>query len=120
MSLKIYADKKCTIELKTIEWDSALILNLVTGKKVTLPNTAKANQVSMAIAYIRNEYDYPFAITSVSHEDNRINITIDEGYLKPNDITKITVEYFVPEKVTPADVVKKGVIVISGHIIYGV
>lgn len=119
MTLKIYADTKCTMQVKTIEWDSTIIIELFNGEKKQLPNTAQAGQEVKAFVFIRNEGKYPYGITKVTFPDTRMTISIEKDWLEPNTITRLTVAFTVPEKITEKDVVKAGKIEIEGYYIYG-
>jgi len=116
--LRIYTDGTLTKTVDTISWDKSLILKLVSGKKVELPNTAQAGQLASATLYIRNEGIYPYFITKIDFPDARIKISLDKEQLEPNQISKLTLSFQVPKVITPNDVVKTGKLEIEGYYVY--
>ena len=118
--IKIYADRECNNRVETIEWENELIIKLVTGKKKVLSNTARANRLATAVVYLRNESRFPYAITDVSFPDKRVEYKVENAWLESFSVTKLMVEFMVPENITPADVVRAGKISIKGYHVYGV
>lgn len=118
MVLKAYVDRECTKEIYTIEWDNEVILKLVNGREVRLQNTAKPNEVATAVVYLRNVSGYPYMIKAVYFSDKRLSLRLDKDWLEPSAITKLMVEFVVPEKPTPKDVIKAGRIEFDGYHIY--
>lgn len=119
MTLQLYANEKCSVQIKTIEWDNDLIIKLLNGGKKRLSNTAEAGQVATAIVYLKNEGKNNYAITDVSFHDKRLSISIKKDWLEPNEVTSMIVKFTVPKKVTPQTIVKAGKIEIEGYYVYG-
>lgn len=118
MPIKIYANKKCSVLVETIEWDSTVIIKLLNGGKKKLPNTTQAGEEVKAIVYIKNESKYPYGITGISFPDKRLSISIEKEWLESNEVTSLTVKFVVPKKITPQTVVKAGKIEIEGYHVY--
>lgn len=115
-AIKFYADRKCNVPLETIEWNDGFKMILVTGEEVILKNTAMVGQVVTATAYIRNEEKYRYAITKLTHPDDRIKIVVDTAWLMPNSAVKLTLSYRVSSSLNLKEViVKKGKIRIDGY-----
>jgi len=118
--MKIYLDRTCKkpVPADIIVWDHDLIIKLVTGKEMKFSNTAKAGQTATATIYLRNEGKYPCALTSIKHPDKRLSISIEQGFLERNAVTKLTITFVVPDKVTPKDVIPRSTILIEGYYVY--
>lgn len=116
--MKIYVDRLCKNPVDTIEWDNDLIINLVNGSQKRLPNTSKAGQTATSTVYVRNESKYAYAITSIKLPDKRLSISVEQDFLEPDAITKLTIVFVVPDKVTPDDVIKTGKFKIKGFHVY--
>lgn len=117
-SLKVYADEKYTEPISTIEWNIDTIITLITGAKFKLPNTAKAGDVITTTVWIRNESKYNYGIMNISFPDSRVEIAVKQPILRPNEATKLTIQFTVPEKPTEKDVIKSGKITIEGYYVY--
>lgn len=114
-----YADEKCNIPLGIIEWDGGFMIKLQSGKEEKLPNTAVAGSIAVATFYVRNEGRYRFAVTSLSHSDERVKTRIDKDWLKPNIPVRLVISYKVPNSLTSESFIKRGIIKIEGYYILG-
>jgi len=119
MPIKIYADRKCSILVETIEWDTYLRIKLLNGEEKKLKNTAQAGQEVVATVFIKNESKYSYGITDVSFPDKRLSVSVEKDWLESNEITSLIIKFIVPKKVTPQTVVKAGKIEIEGYYVYG-
>lgn len=116
--LSIYPTKECKIPISAIEWNVETIIKLITGEVKRLKNTARAGQIVSVTVYIRNESDFPYAITEITYPDKRVKISVNSGWMDPWVPIELTVKFIVPQIVTPQSVIKADKITIKGNYIY--
>jgi hypothetical protein len=116
--IKFYADEQCTKPINTIEWDNAPVITLLSGEKMTLPNTAMEGTYAEATVWVRNEWVGKFYVTSISFHDERVTISIGSERLYPNKAVKLTVSFPVPKNPTKGDIIKAGEVKVEGYYVY--
>lgn len=104
--------------MKTIKWDNKVEITLATGEKKLMESTAQAGEIAHVTMWLKNDNKYPFMITKMTHPDERIDIDIESAWINPDGKIKVRMEFRVPMKITPEDVIETADIEIKGFYRY--
>jgi hypothetical protein len=115
--IQISLDEQGTKPISTIQWNEGLMMELVGGVKVPMPNVATPNQNVEASFFLINNTLNRFGIKSITFPDPRIQINLSGTWIIKDTPVKVTLKYRIPNNPTKNDVIKPANLEISGFFV---
>jgi hypothetical protein len=115
--IQISLNEQGTKPINIIQWNEGLIMELIGGTKIPMPNVATPNQNVEASFFLINNTPNRFGIKSITFPDPRIQISFSSSWIIKDIPVKVTLKYKIPINPTKNDVIKPANLEITGFFV---